>query len=210
MLTNQNTVDDYLRDGCGRCDKYKSADCKVHQWKDILIEARNLLQNTDLKEEIKWGQPTYTWNNKVVLLLSAYKNEVIISFFKGSLLTDPQQVLVFAGPNSKVAKVIKFQTIMQVSQIKNQLTLWVEESKTLIDGDFKPEPTQAAIIERPIELIQTIEFDEEYKKSFNSLTPGRQRGYLIHFNAAKKSTTRLNRIQKCRAKVLTGKGLNER
>ena len=210
MLTKNNTVDDYLRDGCGRCDKYKTSDCKVHQWKDILTDVRVWLQTTDLKEEIKWGQPAYTWNSKVVLLLSAYKNEVIISFFKGSLLKDPQQCLKFAGPNSRVAKTIKFQSIKQISQLQKQLYLWIEESKKLIESDVKPTFAKPSIMDHPHELIQTFEIDEEYRNAFNNLTPGRQRGYLIHFNASKKSTTRLNRIQKCRTKVFTGKGLNER
>ena len=210
MLTKNNTVDDYLRDGCGRCDKFKTSDCKVHQWKEVLIKARYLLQTTDLKEEIKWGQPTYTWNDKVVLLLSAYKNDVIISFFMGSLLKDPKQALEFAGPNSKVAKIIKFQTIKQISNSQNQLYLWIEESKTLIDNDVKPTFAKPSIKDHPSELTQTFEIDEEYKNAFNNLTPGRQRGYLIHFNAGKKSTTRLNRIQKCRDQILSGKGLNER
>jgi uncharacterized protein YdeI (YjbR/CyaY-like superfamily) len=39
------------------------------------------------------------------------------------------------------------------------------------------------------------------------LTPGRQRGYLIYFAAAKQAKTREARIQKCTPAILKGKGL---
>jgi uncharacterized protein YdeI (YjbR/CyaY-like superfamily) len=40
-------------------------------------------------------------------------------------------------------------------------------------------------------------------------TPGRQRGYLIHFTGAKQAATRLSRIEKCVEKIMAGKGMME-
>jgi uncharacterized protein YdeI (YjbR/CyaY-like superfamily) len=47
------------------------------------------------------------------------------------------------------------------------------------------------------------------KKAFYALTPGRQRGYLLHFSAAKQSKTRAARVEKCIARILDGKGLDD-
>ena len=42
------------------------------------------------------------------------------------------------------------------------------------------------------------------------LTPGRRRGYVLHFAGAKQATTRLDRIEKHRARILVGKGMHDR
>ena len=47
------------------------------------------------------------------------------------------------------------------------------------------------------------------KKAFNALTPGRQRGYLLHFSAAKQSKTRAARIEKNVDRIMAGKGLED-
>ena len=49
----------------------------------------------------------------------------------------------------------------------------------------------------------------ELKKAFNALTPGRQRGYLLHFAGAKQASTRVARIEKHVPRILAGKGLDD-
>ena len=48
------------------------------------------------------------------------------------------------------------------------------------------------------------------KKAFAALTPGRQRGYLLHFSSAKQAKTRQSRIEKCIPQILAGKGIDDR
>lgn len=100
-------VDHYLAEGCGRCDLYQTEACKVHPWQKELNYLRSLLLETDLKEEVKWSVPTYTLDGANVVILSALKNYVSLSFLKGSILKDPAKILEFAGPNSRVAKIVK-------------------------------------------------------------------------------------------------------
>jgi uncharacterized protein YdeI (YjbR/CyaY-like superfamily) len=47
------------------------------------------------------------------------------------------------------------------------------------------------------------------KKAFDSLTPGRQKGYLLYFSAAKQAKTRESRIEKYIPQILKGIGLND-
>ena len=47
---------------------------KQEKWKNQLIHLRKLLAGTALKEEIKWGAPTYTLNGKLIAGMAAFKN----------------------------------------------------------------------------------------------------------------------------------------
>jgi len=47
------------------------------------------------------------------------------------------------------------------------------------------------------------------KTAFYTLTPGRQRAYLLHFSAPKQSKTRDARVDKYIPQILSGKGLND-
>lgn len=61
----------------------------------------------------------------------------------------------------------------------------------------------------PEELEEIFSQDKDFEKAFKSLTPGRQRAYLLHFSSAKQSATRISRIEKLKPKIFEGKGLNE-
>jgi len=49
-----------------------------------------------------------------------------------------------------------------------------------------------------------------FKRAFEALTPGRQRGYLYHFAAAKQVATRRARIEKAMPAIFEGRGFLER
>jgi uncharacterized protein YdeI (YjbR/CyaY-like superfamily) len=61
----------------------------------------------------------------------------------------------------------------------------------------------------PDELKAKFAKAPAFKKAFEALTPGRQRGYLIYFAGAKQSKTREARIEKSTSAILKGKGLLE-
>ena len=71
----------------------------------------------------------------------------------------------------------------------------------------------------PLKSTQEFAMPEEFaaklkampalKKAFQALTPGRRRGYLLHFAGAKQSKTREARIEKNVGRILTGKGLDD-
>jgi uncharacterized protein YdeI (YjbR/CyaY-like superfamily) len=61
----------------------------------------------------------------------------------------------------------------------------------------------------PDELLDAFERDSRLREAFEALTPGRQRGYLLFFAAAKQSKTRIDRIEKYRERILSGLGLHD-
>lgn len=201
-------VNRYLIDGCMRCKYGATPQCKVNKWRTELEILRNILLDSELKEELKWGAPCYTYQNKNVIILSALKDAVCISFLKGSLLEDKKNILIKAGENSQIARIIKFTSIEQINNLQNDLKSFIKASIEIEKKGLKV-PKGQNKSELPEELENIFKNDLEYKKAFYSLTPGRQRGYLIYFNQPKQLQSRINRIEKCREKIIKGEGLND-
>jgi uncharacterized protein YdeI (YjbR/CyaY-like superfamily) len=177
--------------------------------KDILLLLRKTLLSTSLTEEYKWKQPCYTLNGKNVIILAGLKDHVIISFFKGALLNNENEILQKAGENSQAARVIRLYTL---EEAKSHLTFVKASIKAAIEIEekgVKVEKDESAEIEIPIELQEMFKKDAAYKKAFFKLTPGRQRAYLIFFTGAKQSETRYSRIEKFRKRILDGYGFND-
>lgn len=201
-------VDKYLVDGCMRCKFGGTSQCKVNNWREELETLRQIVLETDLKEEIKWGVPVYTHNGKNILTVAALKDYASIGFFKGVLLTDTNKILSQQG-NLQSDRLVKFNNVDEIKKLEDVLKSYINEAiaieKSGMKVEFKnnPEPI-------PDELLQTFKEDLEYKRAFYALTPGRQRGYIIYFSQSKQSETRLNRIEKFKHKILNGEGLNDK
>ena len=80
----------------------------------------------------------------------------------------------------------------------------VESAGVKVDFKAKRE------LQLPEELTRILKKDPRLAKAFDSLTPGRQRAYVLHFTGAKQSQTRTARIEKCIPKILAGLGFNDR
>jgi uncharacterized protein YdeI (YjbR/CyaY-like superfamily) len=202
-------VDTYLRDGCGRCPLGGTPDCKVHNWPNELKQLRILVLDCGLTEELKWGVPCYTHQNKNILLVSAFKDYCAISFFKGSLLNDEHGLLVKPGENSQASRYIKFTDVQQIVKLEAVLKAYIFEAieveKAGLKVEFKKEPEPL-----PEELEKILNEDPLLKSAFESLTPGRQRGYILYFSQPKKSDTRISRIKKYIPMILNGVGLHDK
>ena len=81
----------------------------------------------------------------------------------------------------------------------------IEVEKAGLKVHFKKNPEPV-----PQELEQRLEGDPVLRSAFESLTPGRQRGYILHFSQPKQSATRVARIEKCVPKILNGEGLHDK
>ncbi|WP_422082113.1 YdeI/OmpD-associated family protein [Ulvibacterium sp.] len=202
-------VDNYLEQGCMRCKLGGTHDCKVHAWTAELEKLREIVLDCGLTEELKWGVPCYTFNDGNVLMVSALKNYSAISFFKGVLLKDPDNILEKPGPNSQSARLIKFTNVNEIPELEPTLNRYIYEAieveKAGLKVNFKKNPEPI-----PEELERKFEEDPVLKSAFESLTPGRQRGYIIYFSQPKQSETRESRIEKCAGKILNGEGLHDK
>lgn len=206
---NTGSVESYLRDGCGRCDKYQTPACKVHRWTDALVALRAILQASELEETMKWGSPTYTYGGKNVLQLVSRVDNCSLSFFKGALLADPNAELVAPGPNSQAVRLFPFESKESVLAKEASIARFLQAAITLeregASVSFKrsPEPV-------PAELQALLDADASLAASFAGLTPGRQRSHILHVAGAKQSATRARRAEKCVEKIRAGRGFLDR
>lgn len=192
-----------------RCDLGATPECKVNQWRNELELIRGLILECGLKEELKWSCPCYTHEGKNVLMMSALKDSATISFFKGSLLKDPEKILIKPGPNSQAARYLKLNSVDQVAELANTIKTFISEAIQLEKAGAKVafQKNREPI---PEELQKKFDNDPKLKSAFEALTPGRQRGYILHFSQPKQSQTRTSRIEKCTPKILQGKGFHDR
>lgn len=182
---------------------------KSKQWKKEMAELRVIILKTKLDEEFKWRLPCYSYQGHNVVIIQPFKTYLGLMFFKGTLLKDPKKILVDNGPNSQAARRFEFRSIQEITKQASIIKAYIQEAIALEESgqkiEFKKKPDSL-----PEELTTILATDVKLKKAFNSLTPGRQRAYILHFSSAKQSTTRISRIKKCIPDILAGKGMNDR
>jgi len=158
---------------------------------------------------LKWGVPCYTYQNNNILLVSAFKDFCAVSFFKGSLLKDPGNILEKPGEHSQATRLIKFESVEEILKMESVLKSYIYEAIEIEKAGLKielkknPEPI-------PDELRKKLSEDPFFKTAFEELTPGRQRGYIIYFSQPKQSITRMARIEKCIPGILNGDGIHDK
>lgn len=190
-----------------RCKYGGTPQCKVLNWVEELQLLRKIVLETGLTEEIKWGVPVYTKNGKNIVTVNALKQSANIGFYKGVLLSDQKKILQQQG-NLQSDRILKFNNVSEIKKIKNTIIAYIkeailiEESGKKVEFKKNPEPI-------PEELLQAFEKDSVFKKAFYALTPGRQRGYIIHFSQPKQTQTRVNRIEKYKEQIFNGIGLHD-
>lgn len=144
-----------------------------------------------------------------VVLIHGFKEYCAILFHKGALLEDPHQILIQQSEHTQAARQIRFTNVQEIIDMEDILKTYINNAIEVEKSGLKVEFKQTTEYAVPEEL--QIKFEElpALKEAFESLTPGRQRAYLLYFSRAKQSKTRKNRIEKYIPKILDGKGLND-
>jgi len=202
-------VDAYFAQGCGRCSLFDTPQCRVHLWQEEMQTLRSYLLEAGLTEERKWGNPCYTLKGKNVVMLGALKEYCSLGFFKGSLLHDPKGLLVAAGENSQASRQLRFTTVKDILRDKKHIAAIIGEAIKAEQEGRKVVFKSVNEFPMPDELKMKFEDDPAFEKAFHALTPGRQRGYLLHFAEPKQSATRVSRIDKYEEQIMRGEGLHD-
>jgi uncharacterized protein YdeI (YjbR/CyaY-like superfamily) len=179
------------------------------RWEAEIAEMRRVLAGLAMKEECKWGKPTYTVDGKNIVIMQGFKEYFGLGFFQGALLTDPKKVLVQLG-QVHAGRVMKFTSAKDITAKAATIKAYVREAIAVEKAGLRMKPKRTADFPVPEELRQRFQRDPGFKRAFEALTPGRQRSYLYHFAAAKQSTTRTARIEKAMPAIFEGRGFLER
>jgi uncharacterized protein YdeI (YjbR/CyaY-like superfamily) len=179
------------------------------RWSVEIEEMRRLLAEMGMKEECKWGKPTYTMDGKNVVILQGFKEYFALGFFQGALLKDTKKLLVQLG-QTQAGRVMKFTSAEEIAAKTSTVKAYVREAMAIEKAGLRVEKKKTEDFAIPEELKAKFRSDAGFSKSFHALTPGRQRSYLYHFAAAKQSATRAARIEKAMPAIFAGRGFLER
>ena len=182
---------------------------KAKKWPKELKQLRSIILECGLTEELKWGQPCYTYQDKNILILGEFKEHCILSFLKGVLLHDQHQLLSKPGENSQSARIIRFKSVQEIVAIKAILKAYIYDALEIEKMGLKLDVLDTSELKFVQELQKKLAKDLAFKTAFENLTPGRQRAYNIYFSAPKQSKTRDSRIDAYTQRILNGKGFND-
>lgn len=170
---------------------------------------RKIVLACSLTEERKWKVPCYTFEGRNIAIVSALKGNASISFFKGALLTDPHHILEKPGENCQATRVIKFTSVKAIREMEPFLKDMIREAISVEQAGLKVDFRAKNELEIPEELESRFSEMPALRAAWERLTPGRQRGYVLFFSAAKQPTTRVSRINKYTPSILEGRGMHD-
>lgn len=184
------------------------------KWKTEVQHLRMVLHDTkeisyQLNEDLKWGVPCYTFQDRNIALMHVFKEYCALLFFKGVLLKDPKSILIQQTENVQAARQIRFTSLQEIIELEPELKAYVREAIELEIAGLKVNLKKTTDFIIPDEFQEKLNAMKVLKTAFDALTPGRQRAYIFYFSQAKQSKTRTARVEKCIPQILVGKGLED-
>jgi len=186
---------------------------KVHgkekRWSAEFAALRQLCLASGLNEELKWGQACYDLDGGNVVLIHGFKDYCALLFMKGALLKDPKGILIQQTKNVQAARQIRFASLADIERQKAAVKVYLREAMALEKSGAKVQMKSAAQFDCPKEFQKRLDDDPQLAEAFHALTPGRQKGYLLHFAGAKQSATRAARVDRHVPRIIKGLGLDD-
>jgi uncharacterized protein YdeI (YjbR/CyaY-like superfamily) len=182
---------------------------KEKRWGAEFAALRELCLGSGLNEELKWGQACYDLDGGKIVLIHGFKEYCALLFMKGALLDDPKGILVQQTKNVQSARQIRFTSLADVNKHKAALKAYIKDAIAVEKSGAKVQKKSVADYEMPAEFLTRLDDDPELAEAFRALTPGRQKGYLLHFAGAKQSATRAARVERHAPRILRGLGLDD-
>ena len=179
------------------------------RWQKEMAKLRKISLSCHLTEELKWGKPCYLFQKSNIVLIHGFKEYCALLFFKGALLKDSRGILIQQTENVQAARQIRFTNLREIVEMEPILKAYIHEAIDAEKAGLEVSYKKTAEFKIPEEFQSKLDDVPALRRAFDGLTPGRQRGYLLHFSAAKQSKTREARIKKCMPQILKGRGLND-
>ncbi len=179
-------------------------------WRAELEALRPVLLGAGLDEELKWYKPCYSHGGSNIVIFQPFKDLCALLFFKGALLEDPDGALKEQGENTRSALRLEFRSVADVTSATKTVKALVQDAIRVEEAGLSV-PKRAAGDDGPYpdELEMLLDADSALRGAWERLTPGRRRGWLLHFNGAKQSKTRIARIERATPRILEGFGMHD-
>jgi len=182
---------------------------KDSKWQKEYSKLRTIILDCGLVEELKWGCPCYTFENRNIILIHGFKEYCAVLFFKGALLNDPEGILIQQTENVQSARQARFTNVKEVTKLERVLKTYIYEAIEVERAGLNVKLKKTKDFKIPEEFQTKLNKMPSLKKAFDKLTPGRQRAYIFHFSQPKQSKTRIARVEKYVKHILGGKGLED-
>ncbi len=182
---------------------------KAGKWQEEFKKLRTIVLDCQLTEELKWGQPCYSFEKSNIVLMHGFKDYCALLFFKGALLKDTRGILVQQTKNVQAARQIRFTSAREITAMQRVLKAYIYEAAEVEEAGLKVNFKKTGEFTIAGEFQNKLDKSPALKTAFEALTPGRQRGYLLYFSAPKQSKTREARVEKYMKQILKGKGLED-
>ncbi len=182
---------------------------KARKWKEAFEKLRKIVLDCQLTEELKWGNPCYTFQKKNVVLIHGFKEYCALLFFKGALLHDANGILIKQTENVQAGRQVRFTSVREIVDMEPILKAYICQAIDVEKAGLTVNLKKTAEFPIPAEFQQKLDGAPALNAAFEALTPGRQRAYILYFSAPKQSKTRQSRVEKCVQQIFDGKGLND-
>ena len=183
---------------------------KKEKWKTELELLRSVFSNLPVDETIKWGAPTYVFNNKNIVGLAAFKNYCGLWFFQGALLKDKHKVFINAQEGKTKAMLQwRFHSLeeIDVDLVKEYVLEAIDNVKA--GKEIKPDRSKKEL-KIPSELNNEFKLNTKFKKQFDALSNSKQREYANYISEAKREQTKKKRLEKIKPMIINGVGLHDK
>lgn len=180
----------------------------LSQWKDVLLQLRQILLNTGLHETLKWGKPTYMADGRNIVGISDFKSYCGLWFFNGALLADKAKVLVNAQETTKGMRSMRFESINDINE--DLIRAYVAEAIANESKGIRITADKNKPLIIPAELRQLLNGNPDLKANFEKLSKTNQRDYAEYIATAKQEKTKQSRLEKIIILIEQGKGLHDK
>ncbi|MGB1283939.1 MAG: YdeI/OmpD-associated family protein [Polaribacter sp.] len=185
---------------------------KKEKWQKELSVLRSVFSDLPVDETIKWGAPVYVFQGKNIVGLAAFKKYFGLWFFQGALLKDKQKVFINAQ-EGKTKAMLQWR-FYALEEINTDLIKYyvLEAIENVKEGkEIKPvRKNKKPKLIIPPELLNAIHQNRELKEKFETFTESKKREFATYISDAKRSTTKVARLEKITPLILKGEGLNDK
>jgi uncharacterized protein YdeI (YjbR/CyaY-like superfamily) len=194
-MKRAKSVDEYIAD--------------AGSWKSELKRLREILQSTELEEDVKWGGPCYTYNGKNIVGLAGFKSYFGLWFHQGALLKDQKKVLMNAQEGrTKALRQWRMQTAKDIRP--TIIKSYVREAIKLAKEGRQIAPSRKKPLLVPAELKKALGANRQASENLENMRLGLRREYADYITDAKRDDTKLRRLEKIMPMIKAGSGLHDK
>jgi uncharacterized protein YdeI (YjbR/CyaY-like superfamily) len=159
----------------------------------------------DIEETMKWSVPFFDYKG-VVGSMAAFKQHVGWGFWKGKLMSDPEQLM--QGERTGMGG-MRVESVKDLPSEKIMID-YIKEAVRLNEEGVKSERVRAKkpALEMPDDLAGALKKNKAASKAFEGFAPGQRREYIEWITGAKQEATRKKRLDQAIEWIAEGKPRN--